>query len=337
MTGRRRAVGVHVVAAVLVASTGACGVVGGDEGGYAVTVYFDSAIGVYPSGDVLVMGLPVGTVDDIDVEDTRVRVDLTIDGDVPLPADVNASIEAETVLGERNVSLFPAWSAALDAAGARQLADGAVIPRERTTVPVEPDEALQAFTDLAAQLDADKVGDLLADSATILDGRGATIGRGIDAAAGLTDTLADIDQPLLDAATALNSVASVLNGRDAQLRSLIDSFAGAVAVLASEREDIRRLLAGMVALTDEANAVLDVHGDRLPGTIATLATTIGVIDANAASIETIIDVLPQVAESFEKAYREDLGGFFLKVDTLAVLDTVVRQLIDALGLYPGEI
>lgn len=337
MTGRLRSAGVHLAAGALVASLGACGAVRDDQGGYAVTVYFDSAIGVYPSGDVMVMDLPVGTVDDIEVEDTRVRVDLTIHDDVRLPADVNASIDAQTVLGERNVSLFPPWSAALDAAGAEELADGAVIPVERSSVPVEPDEALQAFTDLAAELDADKVGDLLADSATILDGRGATIGRGIDATAGLTDTLADIDEPLLDAAAALNTVAGVLNGRDAQLRSLIDSFGGAVAVLASEREDIRRLLAGTVALTDEASAVLDVHGDQLPTTIAALATTIGVIDANAASIETIIDVLPQVAESFEEAYREDLGGFFLKVDTLAVVDTVVRQLIDALGLYPGEI
>lgn len=337
MTCRRGALGVHLAVAVLAASTAGCGLVGGDEGGYAVTVYFDSAIGVYPSGDVMVMGLPVGSVDDIEVEDTRVRVDLTIDDGVPLPADVNASIEAETVLGERNVSLFPAWSAALQEAGAPRLSDGAVIPVARTSVPVEPDEALQAFTDLAAELDADKVGDLLADSASILDGRGETIGRGIDAAAGLTDTLADIDQPLLDAAASLNSVAGVLNERDAQLRSLIDSFGGAVSVLASERDDIRRLLTGMVALTDEAGALLDVHGERLPGTIATLATTMGVIDASSASVETIVDVLPQVAESFEKAYREDLGGFFLKVDTLAVVDTVVRQLIDALGLYPGVI
>jgi virulence factor Mce-like protein len=330
---------VATVVPVLVAALGlpGCGVVGDDGGSYPVTAYFESAIGVYPSGDVLVMGLPVGTVEEIVVEDTRIRVELTINDGVPLPADVNATIESESVLGERNVSLFPPWNEELQRKKAPTLAAGDVIPQERTSVPVEPDEGLEAFNELAAGLDADTLGALLDDSATILDGRGEALGRTIDAAAGLTDTLAEIDQPMLDAAASLNEVAAVLNGRDAQLRQLIDSFGGAVDVLAAEREDIRRLLSGLVGLTDEASALLDVHGEQLPETIATLAATMGVVDANVRTVEVLVDVLPQVAESFERAYDEALGGFLLKVDTLAVVETVVEQLLDAVGLYPGEV
>ena len=310
----------------------------GDEApGYPVTVFFESAVGVYDSSDVLVMGLPVGTVKEIAVEDNGIRMELVIDEGIPLPADVNATIEAETVLGERNVSLFPPWSAALEAAQAPTLAAGDTIPAERTTVPVEPDEGLEAFNELAASLDADEVGNLLEDSATILDGRGAALGRTIEASAGLTDTLATIDEPLLDAAASLSEVASVLNGRDAQLRQLIDSFGGAVDILATERADLQRLLAGTVALTDEATSLLDVHGERLPHTIARLAATMGVVDANVATVEVLIETLPQIVESFERAYKDDLKAFYLNVDTLATVETVVEQLLEAVGLFPGEI
>lgn len=324
------------VAALSLTATG-CASLHRRSAGYPLTVYFSSAIGVYPSGDVLVMGLPAGTVDKVVVEDTRVRMELTINAGVPLPADASATIEAQTVLGERNVSLFPPWSAALEARHAPKIAAGDVIPLERTSVPVEPDQGLEAFNKLAASLDAPTVGGLIADSASILDGRGEALGNAIESSAGLTETLAEIDKPMLAAAASLNDVASVLNSRDAQLRHLIDSFGGAVDILATERDSIRGLLSGMVALTAEARSLLDVHGEQLPRMIARLAATMGVIDANVNTVEVLIDVLPQVAESFEKAYRSDLGGFFLKVDTSAVVQTVVEQLLDAVGLYPGKI
>lgn len=311
---------------------------GGDEGdGMEVTVMFASAVGVYETSDVLSLDSSIGTVKDVVLTDDHVRVVLSLRNDIPLPADVQATIEAQTVLGERNVTLFPSWNADLESAGAPKLSDGDTIPIERTSVPVEPDEALQAFNELVASLDADVVGDLVTDSATILDGRGDRIGASIDAANDLTETLVAIDTPMLDAAASLSTVASVLNQRDAQLRALIDDFGAAVEVMADERNQIQGLLASLVDLSGEVGAILDVHGERLPPTIATLVATMQVIETNRDTITVLADNLPVVAESFEDAYKEDLGGFFLKVNTLAVAETVVIQLLDAVGLYPGEV
>lgn len=312
-----------------------CG--GGDEGHIEVTAVFDSAVGVYETGDVLSLDSAIGTVKDVELTDDNVRIVLSLRDDVPLPADVQATIEAQTVLGERNITLFPSWSEDLERSGARRLADGDTITIERTSVPVEPDEALQAFNELVASLDADVVGGLVTDSATILDGRGERIGASIDAATDLTETLVAIDTPMLEAAKSLNQVASVLNGRDAQLRALIDDFGVAVEVLAGERQQVQSLLSSMVDLTGEVNAILDVHGQRLPPTIATLVAAMQVVETNADTITVLADNLPVVTESFEAAYKEDIGGFFLKVNTLAVVETVVIQLLDAVGLYPGEV
>ncbi|MDE0805148.1 MAG: MCE family protein, partial [Acidimicrobiales bacterium] len=287
--------------------------------------------------DVLSLDSSIGTVKTVELTDDHVRVVLSLRDDIPLPADVQATIEAQTVLGERNVTLFPSWNADLEAAGAPKLADGDTIPIERTTVPVEPDEALQAFNELVASLDAAVVGDLVTDSATILDGRGDRIGASIDAANDLTETLVAIDTPMLEAAASLNTVASVLNQRDAQLRALIDDFGVAVEVMADERAQVQGLLSSLVDLSGEVGAILDVHGERLPPTIATLVATMQVVETNRDTITVLAENLPVVAESFEAAYKEDLGGFFLKVNTLAVAETVVLQLLDAVGLYPGEV
>ena len=328
----------QLLAALIIAGAAFLPGCGGDGGGgMEVTVLFDSAVGVYETSDVLSLDAAIGTVEDVELTGDNVRVVLSLRDDVPLPADVQATIEAQTVLGERNVTLFPAWSAELESSGAERLADGDTIPLERTSVPVEPDEALQAFNELVASLDPDVVGGLVTDSAAILNGRGERVGASIDAATDLTETLQAIDGPMLEAAASLNQVASVLNTRDAQLRALIDDFGVAVEVLAGEREQVQGLLSSLVGLSGEVTAILDVHGERLPPTIATLVAAMQVVETNRDTITVLADQLPVVTESFEAAYKEDIGGFFLKVNTLAVAETVVIQLLDAVGLYPGEV
>lgn len=325
-----------VVAATLVGGlVSGCSSGSGDQ--LTVTAEFDSAVGVYETGDVLVLDQEVGTIEDVELRDDVVRITLSIRDDVPLPADVNATIQATSVLGERSIALFPSWSPELEAADAPKLADGDNIPRDRTQEPVEPDQALQAFNELLAGLDPDAVGGLVTDGATILDGRGERINASIGAVAELSDTLAAVDGPLLDTASSLNRIAGVLNQRDAQLRQLIDDFGTAVGTLADERTQIESLLGTLVDLTGQTEYILDTHTDRLPATIATLAATVGVVEANTSTLTVLTDTLPEVVESFEAAYKPELGGFYLNVNTLAVGQTVVEQLLDAVGLFPGEI
>lgn len=323
--------------AVAVAGGVLAGCSSGSGGTRTVTAQFDAAVGVYETGDVVVLDQVIGTVEEVELRDDGVLVEMSIRDDIPLPADINATIEAQTVLGERRITLFPAWSAELEAAGAQKLGDDAHIPSDRTQVPVEPDQALQAFNDLLAGLDPEAVGGLVTDGATILDGRGERIGEAISGVSQLSDTLAAVDEPLLATAASLNQVAGVLNQRDAQLRQLIDDFGAAVGTLAGERAQVESLLRSLVGLTDQTSQLLDSHAERLPATIATLAATLNVVEANSSTLTVLTDTLPQITESFEAAYKPEIAGFFLNVNTLATVETVVLQLLDAVGLYPGEI
>src|SRR3546814_12291784 len=96
----------------------------------------DSAVGVYETGDVLVLDQEVGTIEDVDLRDDVVRITMSIRDDVPLPADVTATIQATSVLGQRSLALFPSWSPALEASGVPTLASGDTIPPH---LPAHPD------------------------------------------------------------------------------------------------------------------------------------------------------------------------------------------------------
>lgn len=330
MTGRRS--GLVLLTALAVLPLAACG--GGGSDSYQLTALFERTVGLYESGDVQVMGMPVGHVDSIEIEGTLVRVEMTIDGDVPLPADVRATIGQTQLIGERNVVLYPPWDAELEAAGAPQADDGDLIPVERTEVPVEPDEGLAAFDELARSLDGDVVEELISDSADVLEGRGEQVGRALDQAAGLGSALAEIDQQLLDAADGLHVLAGSLATRDEQLGRLVDGFSDATAVLAAEREGISSFLSSLVALTVQGRDLLDTYGEQLPGDIATATALASIFERNTSSLDQLIQAFPLLADGVARAYQPAIDGMYLRANVTPTVQALLDVLGEQLGVLP---
>lgn len=306
----------------------------GDDDGYHVTAYFAAAVGLYPHGDVTSMGIRIGTVDAVEVEATRVRVDMTIDADVPLPADVEATIEPLQLIGERNVVLFPAWNEAMAAEGRPQAGDGSVIGLDRTHTPVEPDEGLEAFNDLARSLDPDVVGSLIADSAAVLEGQGANLGTAIDQAASLTDVFSRTDEQLVGAAEALHQLAATVNTRDQQLAEVVRSFSGATEILASERDEIARFLSALVGLVEHGRGLVETYGSTLPIDIANLAALASVLHENSATVEQLVETFPAIATGISNSYDPSVDGLRLRASFSPTLVALIDAFSGILGILP---
>ncbi|MGH3580991.1 MAG: MCE family protein, partial [Mycobacterium sp.] len=110
-----------------------------------IVAYFENSNGLFPGDDVRVLGVRVGQVDTIQPEPQRAKVTFSIDKSVPIPAAVNAAILSPQLVTGRAIQLTPAYTSG------PQLAGGAVIPQDRTAVPVEWDDfrdQLQRLTDL---------------------------------------------------------------------------------------------------------------------------------------------------------------------------------------------
>jgi virulence factor Mce-like protein len=317
-----------VLAALLAGGWAAVGR-GGDDGpeDTHLTVWFERAVSLYPESRVQVMGLDAGRILAVEPEGDRVRVELAVDGDVPIPADVNAAIVPQSLIGERNVSLQPAWQP-----GDERIEDGATIPVERTSIPAEPDEALQAFTDLAHDLDPDEVARLVTESAEALGGRGDLMNRALEQAGDLSQLIAREDDRLVDVAADLNELASTLGTRDQQLGRVLDGFARATGVLADERQEIEALIHGLGDLAETGNELVAAHEDHLPEDLAQLSRAGRAARANVEALAVLVQSLAANSRGLIGAHNEELGVIVQRINLTPLTAEVLRPLFNALGI-----
>ncbi|MEU8322065.1 MlaD family protein [Nonomuraea sp. NPDC048881] len=112
--------------------------------GVRAVAYFDAAVGLYPGSDVRVLGVRVGRVTAVSPAGAQVRVELALDAGRKVPAAAQAVIVARSLIADRFVQLTPPYR------GGPVLQDGGTLGRTRS--PVEIDEALRGYDQLAAAL-----------------------------------------------------------------------------------------------------------------------------------------------------------------------------------------
>lgn len=297
MSTRRRLAALLVALAVL---TSGCGwIPGTGGGGLHATVYFERAVSLYEASQVRVLGLPAGSVDEVAVEGGVVRVELTIDGDVPVPADVQATIIPLSLIGERYVQLFPAYT------GGPRLQDDAVIPLERTTVPVEPDEALVSLRDFLDDLNPEGTRRLTENLAEDLDGQGESLNAMLREFSDLTREFGGNSEELGQIIDNFDRFAAALASREEQLGAVLDDFATVAGTLADEREHIASIVTNLSRFAADARDLVEEHGDRLGDDLETLARVAQALQANLDAVGQLLDAGPITFSGLRAAYRAD--------------------------------
>jgi len=228
--------GAVIVAAALV--TGGVLVYQAGHKNIQVTAYFTETIGVYPGSTVRVLGVPVGTVTAVQPQGTQVKVTMTVDSGVTVPADAKAVVVAASVVSDRYVQLTPAYT------GGPQLADNAVIPVSRTAVPVEVDQIYTSINRLSQALGPNglnkngALSQLVKTGAANLTGNGASLHAMITQFGALSKTLGDNSGNLFATITYLQRFTSMLKANDGQVRLAEQQLADVSGFLASDRQDL---------------------------------------------------------------------------------------------------
>ncbi|MGN9839300.1 MCE family protein [Nonomuraea sp. H19] len=318
----RRLVAV-LIAGVFLAS--GCSVAGAEP--YRLVAVFSKAPSLYEEARIKVMGLDAGYVDSIRIDGDKVRVGLRVDRHVPLPAGVKAVVAPQNTLGERNVVLYPPWKP-----GDQKIAAGATIPLERTDLPVEIDDALDAFGKLTDALDDDKLGDVAGDLADGVRGRGKTINNAIADTSELTGTLAKQDQQLIDLAKGLSRLATTLNERESQVTGAIDSFAEAGAILAEERRRLRGFVTSMAGFVRRGDVIIEQYSARLPQAAGTLAELVLTVRANSASMAQAVKGAADFADVVINAWDRKQHVLKIRVVLNAMTRAWLTPLFEALNL-----
>lgn len=295
-----------------------------DSGTYDVIARFDRAVAVYEQSDVKVMGITVGHVRDVAIDGDQIVLTLGIRDDVPLPADATVAIAPSSLIGERDIML-PPWRP-----GDERLQPGTVIGADRTIIPVEPDEALQAVTDLIGALDPESVNRLLVASSGALAGNGASINQALHELAGLIPALADQDDALLAIAGDVNRLAAVVQAREAEIGRLLEDFSTVAGVLDDERQDIVDFVDAMVRLTREGDALLTAYEVTLPEDLETVGTLALTIQVNAGAVQALVDNLfslnVELVDSFDGQHAAIRGRGPVERSVLEQLVPILEQL-----------
>jgi phospholipid/cholesterol/gamma-HCH transport system substrate-binding protein len=295
--------------------------------GYRMTAYFPQTVAFYSRSRVKLMGLNVGTVDSVQIDGNQVRVQFTVDHGVPLPADVHAAIMPLSLIGERNLTLFPPWQP-----GQPLATDGEVIPESRTQVPVEIDAILRSVTNLVNAINPADVKTLVVGGAAALKGHGQEINNALVQVTDLTGTLADQDQELLAIAANVHQLAQVLQSRQQELATLIDDFAQATSILASERQQLTNFLTALAQLSEQGQLLLQPVAQQLPGDIATLTQVVLTVQVNEDGLERFVQALPGVARVVEKSYDPAIQMFTIRIDVTSTVAQLLAPLFKSLGI-----
>lgn len=305
----RIAVLASVLALVL---TGALWWLAAPAAGTTITAYFTKAVGVYPDSEVKVLGVGVGRISAVEPAGDRVRVTMTVDAGVPIPADAHAMVVAPSLVSDRYVQLAPAYESG------PLLASGARIPLARTDTPVELDDLTASVNDLATALgptgaNADgALSDVLDTAAANLSGNGELFNATIHELSAATETLAGSSGDLFSTVDDLARFTEALAASDQQVRSFNDELAGVSDYLAADRDELADALGALgPALADvqgfvEANrGALSSNVDKLVG------ITRALVDQRAAVAE-VLDVAPLAMSNFLSTYDAASASFAIR-------------------------
>jgi phospholipid/cholesterol/gamma-HCH transport system substrate-binding protein len=272
---------------------------------YTITAAFDSAPGLRENVEVTYLGVRVGTIQELSLEQREVVVSLGIDKDTDLPVGITAAIRRKSAVGEPYVALEPPEG--YEGGGATIDHDaGYPIPIESTSVPLAYGDLFVALDDLVDAVPGEALGSVLDELATALDGRGPELRRLLESTDDLTTTLAERTEMFDQLATELTSLThTIAQERDAVGRSF-DNLAALTGTLADSRADLDRLLTEAPVLGRQVDALLQATIDDLGctfGSIGELFARIG-DPSRIAELLRVLDVAAEADAAFNAAVIE---------------------------------
>lgn len=275
-----------------------------------VVAYFSDALALYPGDRVQIMGVKVGQVDSVEPAGDKMKVVLSFDSKYKVPADATASVLNPTVVASRIVQLSPPWTEG------PALADNAVIPLERTQVPVEWDDIRKQLDNLVTELGPTPsqpkgpLGDLIESLSSNLSGKGKQINTTFRALSDAVGALNDGRGDLFAVTKSLALFVNALHQNDQQFVALNTNLATLTTSLNNGDQELATALRDIDGLLKTARSFVDENGEVLGTDIKNLADVTNTLMQPDArnGIETVLHVYPTLAANLNNIYHPAHGA-----------------------------
>jgi phospholipid/cholesterol/gamma-HCH transport system substrate-binding protein len=278
-------------------------------GPITVVAYFSTAKAVYVGDNVRVAGLKVGTITAIEPEGDRAKMTLSVERDVPIPVDAKAVIVAENLIAARFVQLTPTYQPG----DGPTMSSGAVIPIERTAVPVEWDDVKNQLMRLATDLgpsgptSTTSIGRIIDSSAAALRGNGDKLRQTLAQLSGVGRILADGGGNLVDIIKNLQTFVTALRDSNVQIVEFGDRLATLTSVLDEGRSDLNAGLTHLSIAIGDVQRFVASTGNQTSEQVGRLADVTQILVDHRDALENLLHLAPTAVANTYSAYDPDTG------------------------------
>ncbi|MBU8823690.1 MCE family protein [Mycolicibacterium goodii] len=300
---------IRIALAALLLVTLAVGVyqVWPSRGGHKLTAYFTNAVGLYPGDQVRVVGVPVGTIDSIEPRPSDVKITMTLDRGIKVPADAKALIIAPNLVAARFIQLTPAYTEG------DEMADGASIGLDRTAVPVEWDQVKEQLTQLSAQLGPQEgsaqgpLAQVVNQAAETFDGNGDSFRNALRELSQTAGRLGDSRTDLFGTVRNLQILVDALSNSNEQIVQFTNHVASVSQVLADSASGLDSTLDTLNQALTDVRGFLNENNDALIAQVDKLADFTQILTDHSDDIEQILHITPNGLANFYNIYNPAQG------------------------------
>ncbi|KUH71386.1 MCE family protein [Mycolicibacterium novocastrense] len=247
-----------------------------------IVAFFQNTNGLFVGDDVRIRGVNVGRIEAIEPQPTRAKVTFWVDDAFKVPADAKAVILSPTLVTARAIQLTPPYR------DGPALPDNAVIPQDRTAVPVEWDDVRDQLKRLTAALQPTQpggvstLGALVNTTADNLRGQGPAIRDTIIKLSQALSALGDHSDDTFSTVKNLSTLVSALQDSTTLMRQLNDNLASVTVLMANDPDelgnavsDLNAVLGGVTSFVGENRDTIGTTSDKLASVSQALTDSIG--------------------------------------------------------------
>ena len=273
-----------------------------------ITAYFENSNGIYPGDDVRILGVPVGEIETIEPQPQRAKITFWVDGKYQVPADAKAVVISPTVVSARFIQLTPVYTTG------PAMVDDAVIPRERTAVPVEWDDLRDQLEKLNRTLEPTKpggvstLGAFVTTAADNLRGQGAAIRDSVIQLSQTLSILGDHSGDLFGTLKNLSVLVSALRGSTDLMRELNQNLGAVTALLANDPNEVGTAVADLNTAVTDMRGFLAENRETVGTTFDKLAEITQALGESSADLKQTLHVAPTGISNFVNIYEPANAG-----------------------------
>ncbi|SHW06936.1 MCE-family protein Mce3D [Mycobacteroides abscessus subsp. abscessus] len=273
-----------------------------------VVGYFQNTNQLFSGDDVLIQGVPVGKVEKIEPGPEKVKVTFWIDDKHKVPADAKAVILSPQLVTGRAIQLIPPYR------GGATLRGGAVIPLDRTAVPVEWDQVRTQLQRVADLLKPDQpggvstLGGFINTAADNLRGQGASIRESVIRLSQAVSILGDHSNDLFSTFKNLSILVSALQDSTGLLERLNTNLAEVTGLVADDPNKVGQALHDMSAVADDVRSFVADNKEAVGTASDKLASVSTAIVGSLDDIKQVLHVAPTALADLNNIYEPAVGS-----------------------------